>query len=206
MDMSKSEKASMDILRGIMDWGPLTLYSANSKTKLSIGTLYRHIKQLEETGKIRIYESNTKGRKKIKYGPTLYGMIILFRKDKKFADSIENYFLIWIENKEFQKELEKEGFDISGNLSESKFVFREYMEYFSAIEDLIESIRKGDNSVSRDILILISSSFLSSDPYYKKLWEDLYHNLPGMKKSLDEYMRSMIKNYNDFKKDFIAKK
>ena len=46
--------------------------------------------------------------------------IILFRKDKKFADSIENYFLIWIENKEFQKELEKEGFDISGNLSESR--------------------------------------------------------------------------------------
>ena len=204
--MSKSQKTSLDIFRGIMDWGPLTLYSANVKTKLSVGTLYRHIKQLEDSGKIRIYQSNTKGRKKIEYGPTIYGIVSLFREDRKFANSIENYFLLWIESKEFQKELEKEGFDISGNLSKSKHVFQEYMEYFSAIEDLIESIRKGDNYVSRDIMIIISSSLLSSNPHYKKLWEDLYQNLPGMRKSLDEYMENMIKNYKEFKKDFNENK
>ena len=204
--MSKSQKASLDILKGIMDWGPLSLYSANAKTKLSIGTIYRHIKQLENAGKIRIYHSNTKGRKKIEYGPTLYGMVSLFRQDKKFANLVENYFLLWIENYEFQNELEKEGFEISENLSKSKQVFREYMEYFSAIEELIESIRKGENTVSREILILISSGLLSSNPHYKKLWEDLYQNLPGMRKSLDEYMKNMIKNYRDFKKKFIAKK
>lgn len=206
MDISTSEKTSLDILRGIIEWGPLTLYSANAKTKLSIGTLHRHIRKLEEEGKIRIYELKTKGRKKIEYGPTLYGMISLYRRDKKFAHSIQNHFLLWMENKEFQKELEKEGFDISINLSKLKFVFQEYMIYFSAVEDLIEKIKKGENTISRDVLILISSGLLSSDPHYKQLWEELYQNLPGMRKSLDEYMNNMIISYKEFKKTFIRKK
>jgi len=206
MDMSTSEKTSMDIFMGIMDWGPLTLYSANAKTRMSIGTIHRHIKHLEEAGKIRIYKSKMKGRKKIEYGPTLYGMISFYRQDSKFASSIQNYFLLWIENEEFKKELEKEGFDISENLSKFKQIFQEYMEYFSAVEDQMERIRRGDNVISRDVLILISSGLLSSDPHYQKLWENLYQNLPGMRKSLDDFMKNMIKNYMSFKKKFTAKK
>ncbi len=205
MDMSNSEKTSMDIFRGIMDWGPLSLYSANVKTKMPIGTIHRHIKLLEKTGKIRVYESKTKGRKKIQYGPTIYGMIGFYRQDKKFAASIENYFLLWCENKEFQKELEKEGFDITVSLARSKQVFLKYMDYFSAVEEQMEKIKKGDNIISHDILILISSGLLSSDPHYQKLWQDLYQNLPGMRKSLDEYMTNMIKSYKEFKKRFSSK-
>ena len=205
MDMSSSEKTALDIFMAIMD-GPLTLYSANVKTRMSIGTIHRHIKQLEMAGKIRVYQEKTKGRKKIEYGPTLYGMISFYRQDRKFAANIQNYFLLWIENKEFLKELEKEGFDILRNLSDSKYVFQEYMEYFSAVEDQMERIRKGDNAVSRDVLILISSGLLSSDPHYQKLWMDLYQNLPGMRKTLDDYMRNMIKNYKDFKNSLIVKK
>ena len=205
MDMSTSEKTSLDIFRSILDLGPLSLYSANAKTRIPIGTIHRHIKLLEKAGKIRVYESNTKGRKKIQYGPTIYGMVSLYRQDKKFASSILNYFLLWNENKEFQKELEKEGFDVTKNVIKSKQIFKKYMDYFSAVEDQIEKIKKEDNVISREILILISSGLLSSDPYYQKLWQELYQNLPGMRKELDEYMTNMIKSYKEFKKQYNSK-
>lgn len=205
MDMSTSKKNSLDIFRSILDLGPLSLYSANLKTRIPIGTIHRHIKILEKAGKIRVYESNTKGRKKIQYGPTIYGMISLYRQDKKFASSVLNYFLLWCENKEFQKELEKEGFDITKNIIKSKLVFKKYMDYFSAVEDQIEKIKNEENVVSREVLILISSGLLSSDPYYQNLWQELYQNLPGMRKDLDEYMTNMIKSYKDFKKQFNLK-
>src|SRR3989338_3705699 len=201
-DMSTSQKTSMDIFRGIMDYGPLTLYSANSKTKMPIGTIHRHFKQLEKTGKIRAYESKKKGRKKIEYGPTIYGIISFYRQDKEFAKKIQNYFLIWIENKEFQNELEKEGFDITfDNLKKSKQIFQKYMDYFSAVEEQIEMIKRGEDIVSRDTLIVISSGLLSTNPQYQKLWTELYSSLPGMRKSLDDYMENMIKSYKEFKKN-----
>jgi hypothetical protein len=190
----------------IMNWGPLTLYSANAKTRMPIGTIHRHVKLLEKAGKIKAYESKTTGRKKIQYGPTIYGMISFYRQDKKFASLIQNYFLLWIEHKEFQKELEKEGFDISGNLAKSKHVFQKFMDYFSAVEEQMDKIKKGDSIISRDILILISSGLLSSDPHYQKLWQALYQNLPGMRKSLDEYMTNMIKSYKEFKKSTLKTK
>jgi hypothetical protein len=172
---------------------------------MPIGTIHRHIKLLEKNGKIKIYELKTKGRRKIQYGPTIYGILSFYRQDKKIASLIQNYFLLWIEYKEFQKELQKEGFDISGNLEESKIIFQKYMVYFSAVEDQIEKIKKDDNVVSRDVLILISSGLLSSDPQYQKIWEELYQNLPGMRKSLDQYMTNMIKSYKEFKKRLKSK-
>ena len=205
MDMSTAEKTSLDIFKSIMDWGPLSLYSANVKTRMPIGTIHRHMKLLEKTGKIKAYESKTTGRKKIQYGPTIYGMLSFYNQDKKFAASIQNYFLIWIENKEFQNELEKEGFDVSGNLAKSKQVFQKYMDYFSAVERKMDKIKKGDSVISRDVLILISSGLLSSEPHYQKLWKELYQNLPGVRKDLDEYMTNMIKSYKEFKKQFNSK-
>ena len=199
--MSTKTQTSVDIFRAIMDHGPLTLYSANNKTRIPIGTIHRHFKQLSKANKIRVYASKRKGRKKIEYGPTIYGMISFYRKDQEFAEKIENYFLMWIEHKEFQKELATEGFDTSlENLKKSKHVFKKYMNYFGAVEQQIEKIRKGEDAISRDILIILSSEMLSSNLYYQKLWIELYNELPGMQKSLDYYMESMIKSYKEFKK------
>jgi hypothetical protein len=199
--MSTANQTSVDIFRAIMDHGPLTLYSANSKTRIPIGTVHRHFKQLNKSGKIRVYESDRKGRKKIEYGPTMYGIVSFYKQDKEFAEKIENYYLIWIENKEFQKELEAEGFDISPeNLKKSKQVFRKYMNYFSAVEEQIEKVRSGEDSISHDMQIFFSSMILSSDPKYQKLWTELYGELPGMQKTLEEYMDTMIKSYKEFKK------
>lgn len=201
-DISTAAHTSMDIFRAIMDHGPLTLYSANSKTRIPIGTIHRHFKQLSKSGKIRVYKSKDKGRKKIEYGPTMYGIVSFYKQDKEFAEKIENYYLIWIENKEFQKDLEGEGFDVSiENLKKSKHVFRKYMNYFSAVEEQIEKMKSGEDSVSRDMQIFFGSMMLSSNPQYQKLWTELYNKLPGMQKSLEEYMETMIKSYKEFKKN-----
>lgn len=201
-DISTTAHTSMEIFRAIMDHGPLTLYSANSKTRIPIGTIHRHFKQLSKSGKIRVYDSKDKGRKKIEYGPTMYGIVSFYKQDKEFAEKIENYYLIWIENKEFQKDLEWEGFDVSSeNLKKSKHVFRKYMNYFSAVEEQIEKIKSGEDSVSRDMQIFFSSMMLSTNPKYQKLWTELYGELPGMQKSLEEYMDTMIKSYKEFKKN-----
>ena len=202
-DISTSSRTSMDIFKAIMDNGPLSLYSANSKTRISIGTIHRHFKQLSNLGKIRVYESQRKGRKRIIYGPTIQGMISLYRKDKDFAKKIENYFLIWIEDKEFQKELETEGFDISpDNLKKSKQVFRKYMDYFSAVEEQVERIRNEEDIISHKLQIFFGSMLLSSNPTYRRLWTELYQELPGMQKSLDEHMENMIKSYREFRNNF----
>ncbi len=202
-DISTTRQTSVDIFKAIMDYGPLTLYSANTKTKIPIGTIHRHFKQLSKAGKIRVYKSKRKGRKKIEYGPTIYGMISIYRQDKEFAGKIENYFLIWIERKEFQKDLAAEGFDITfESLKKSKHVFRKYMDYFSAVEEQIEKIRNGEDEISHDILIMLSSEMLSSNPHYHKLWIELYNKLPGMQKSIDEHMENIIKSYKEFKKNF----
>ena len=74
------------------------------------------------------------------------------------------------------------------------------MDYFGAVEQQIEKIRKGEDAISRDILIILSSEMLSSNPHYQKLLMELYNELPGMQKSLDEHMENMIKSYKEFKK------
>lgn len=203
VDMSSTSSTSVDIFRAIMDHGPLTLYSANQKTRIPIGTIHRHFKLLRDSGKIRVYKSKNKGRKKIEYGPTIYGILNAYKDDKEIAEKIENYFLIWMEHNEFQKELQVEGFDISPDkLKGSKTIFRKYMNYFSAVESQIEKIKSGQDQVSRDVLIILSSHILSSEPRYEKMWRELYSDLPGMQKSLDQYMENMIQSYNDFKKNF----
>ena len=202
-DISTQNRTSLDIFRAIMDHGPLTLYSATNQTKIPLGTIHRHFRQLIENGKIRTYQSQSKGRKKISYGPTMSGIISLYRADKTFANKIENYFLIWIDNTEFQAELKKEGFDISTeNLKKSKNIFRKYMDYFSAIETKIEKIRSGEDEISHELQIVLGAMLLSLEPTYRQIWMDLCFELPGMKKNLDGYMQETIKSYELFKKDF----
>ena len=200
-NISTAEQTSMDIFKVIMDYGPLTLYSTNAKTRISIGTIHRHIKQLEKARKIRVYEYQKEGRRKIKYGPTIYGMIHAYGCDAEFAKKTENYFLIWIEQKEFRRDLAAEGFDASpDNLKRSKHVFKKYMDYFSAVEEQIDRIKRGEGSLSREMLVFFSSMMMmSSDLHYQRLWTELYSELPGMRKNLDQQMENMAESYKHFK-------
>jgi hypothetical protein len=76
------------------------------------------------------------------------------------------------------------------------------MIYFSAVEEQIEKTRRGEDSVSHDMQVFFSSMMLSSYPHYQKLWIELYRELPGMRKNLDEYMENIMKSYDEFKKNF----
>ena len=128
-------------------------------------------------------------------------------KTKSLQKNIENYFLLWIKNKEFQKELESEGFDVSdNNLKNSKHVFKTYMDYFGAVEDQIERIMKGEDIISHNLQVFIGVFLLSSYPYYQKLWTELYNNLPLMQSNCDDYMQNMIKQYKEFKKKQLKTK
>ena len=201
-DISKAQQTSLDIFKAIMDNGsPLTLYSANSITRIPIGTIHRHFKMLEDTARIRPYQTDSDGRKKKEYGPTLYGITMCYIADKEFAKKAENYFLIWIENDEFKKELVVAGFDTNQDvLKKSKHVFKKYLDYFGAIEEQIERIKNGTDAVSHEIMTYIGTILLSSKPQYQKMWTELYHDLPGMQKRFDDNMRNMTKSYDNFTK------
>ena len=201
-DISKAQQTSLDIFKAIMNNGsPLTLYSANSITRIPIGTIHRHFKMLEETARIRPYQTDSDGRKKKEYGPTLYGITMCYITDKEFAKKAENYFLIWIENDEFKKELAVAGFDTNLEiLKKSKHVFKKYLDYFGAIEEQIERIKNGTDAVSHEIMTYIGTILLSSKPRYQKMWTDLYHDLPGMQKRFDDNMRNMTNSYANFTK------
>jgi len=81
MDISAHDKTALELFKIVINKGPLTLYSANSRSNMPIGTIHRHFKEMIETEKIMIYEISQAGRKKISYGPTLYGFIYFYRLD-----------------------------------------------------------------------------------------------------------------------------
>lgn len=201
--MSKTNPISADIFRLIADMGPLTLYSANSESDIPIGTIHRHFKELKESGKIRIYKIGKGQRRKIPYGPTVYGFIVQYSKDKKIADGIENYFLLWIEHQDFIEELLKEGFspETIRRPKDAKKLFKKYIQYCSAIEEKIEEIKSGKTTVPHEALLFISGLLLMQDSKYMNLWSELYSKMPGLRKTMDDYMENSIRSYKRFKKE-----
>jgi hypothetical protein len=184
-----------------LEHGPLTLYSANQKSSLAIGTIHRHFKQLQESAKIKVYHVDGK-RKKVAYGPTVFGFVSFYG-DRHVREKLENYFLLWSDKKEFLDDLYGEGFDkqqVSENPREYKKIFANYVKFFNGVEDTIDSIARGESDLPREILIFLSSALLTNDPKYQKIWEDLYANLPALRKSLDEYIYNTVSSYNEFKK------
>ncbi len=201
--MSKTRTTSVDIFRLIADKGPLTLYSANSESDMPIGTIHRHFKELKESGRIRVYKKGKGKRRKIPYGPTVYGFISQYSKDQKIADRIENYFLLWVEHQDFIEELLKEGFspETIRRPNSAKKLFRKYIHYCSAIEEKIEEIKSGKTTVPHEVLLFVSGLLLMQDSQYMNLWSELYSKIPGLRKTMDDYMENSIKSYNRFKKE-----
>ena len=200
-DISISKDTSADIFRLILDNGPLTLYVANKKSDLALGTIHRHFKQLQETAKIQQYDVGGK-RKKIAYGPTVFGFVY-FYDYKEIQDKLENYFLLWTDKKEFLDDLQAEGFDrrkIIQNPRESRKVFTKYVQFFNAVENNIDSITNGKSEIAREVLLFVSSALVSNNPKYQAIWEDLYVNLPSIRKSIDDYVHDTISSYRQFKK------
>ena len=205
MDISNYQRTAADIFTLVLEEGPLTLYSASRKSKVPLGTIHRHFKELEASEKIKIYSATDNRRKKIPYGPTVYGMASFYKNDRRLRPKIENYFLRWLDQIPFVTDLKKEGFDvekIKNAPHKSKILFRKYVQYLGGVEEQIDLIKEGSIEIPRDILIFIGGGLLSMKPGYEKIWEQLYAEMPGIRKALDDHLENSIKLQRYLKKKY----
>ena len=197
MDISNSTQTSLDIFRLIIDQGPLTLYSASTQSSFPLGTIHRHFKDMEHSEKITVYSDPSKGRKKKPYGPTVFGFVYYSRINKHIKSRLENYFLLWLDHKDFQDDLVKNGFDINAimqNPKKSKELFHKYVEYCSLIENQLDHLKNDWNSIPRDFAVFIGEvMLLTNEPSRFKTWQELYLKMPGLREYADSHLNNMKK-------------
>ena len=201
MDISTHDKTASVLFKMILEKGPLTLYTANTKSDIPIGTIHRHFKEMEDTEKIKIYDHGKSGRKKISYGPTLYGLISFYSIDKEIEKKLEDYFDQWIRKEQFLVELKNAGFDEKKIHSiTTKKVFRKYVQYYAGVEEQLIYFAKNINELPHDLRMFLGEFLVVTKSDYKKLWEELYLSLPGFRKNVKDFFSEMIKFYSELKK------
>lgn len=202
MDISHHDKTAVRLFKLILTDGPITLYKATSESDIPIGTIHRHFKEMEEGKKIRIYLHSSDGRKKIAYGPTLYGFVYFFRIDNELANKLEDYFDFWIRKNQFASDLVDAGFDTKSITSDQKTkkIFRKYIQYYSGVEDQLINFSKNLEEIPHETRLFIGEFLLSTKKEYKKTWEELYSSLPGFRKNVLEFFESMMRVYSDLKR------
>jgi hypothetical protein len=203
MDISTSHRTASDIFRLILDAGPLTLYSASAKSSIPLGTIHRHFKEMEQSGKIKVYTDKHKGRQKKPYGPTVHGFVFFYGLDKIINSKLENYFLLWIDHKEFLEDLQGQGFDVDKIIKQPKTstaLFRKYVHYFAGVENQLELLKNGTASIPQEVLHFIGEALLSMKPEYMKIWQELYKNMPGIKNNVDTYLENTMDLYKQLKR------
>ena len=203
MDISAHDKTALELYKIIINKGPLTLYSANSRSNMPIGTIHRHFKEMIETEKIMIYEISQAGRKKISYGPTVFGFIYFYRLDDEIKKNLDSYFDTWIKKEKFVEDLKKAGFDekkITSDAKESKKIFSKFIYFYAGIEDQLEYLVKNLKDVPRDIRWFMGGFLLVHKKEYMKAYNDLVRTMPGLRKDISNFLESMIESYGNLKK------
>jgi len=203
MDISAHDKTALELFKIVINKGPLTLYTANSRSNMPIGTIHRHFKEMIETEKIMVYEISQAGRKKISYGPTVYGFIYFYRLDDEIKKNLDSYFDTWIKKEKFVEDLKKAGFDekkITSDAKESKRIFSKFIYFYAGIEDQLEYLVKNLKDVPRDIRWFMGGFLLVHKKEYMKAYNDLVRTMPGLRKDISNFLESMIESYGNLKK------
>ena len=203
MDISAHDKTALELFKIIITKGPLTLYSANARSNIPIGTIHRHFKEMIETEKIMVYEMSQAGRRKISYGPTLYGFIYFYRLDDEIKKNLDSYFGTWIKKEKFLEDLKKAGFDekkIIADGKTSKKIFSKFVYFYAGVEDQLEYLIKNLKDVSRDIRWFIGGFLLVRKREYMKTYDELVTTMPGLRKDISNFLESMIESYGRLKK------
>ena len=203
MDISAHDKTALELFKIVINKGPLTLYTANSRSNMPIGTIHRHFKEMIETEKIMVYEMSQAGRKKISYGPTLYGFIYFYRLDDEIKKNLDSYFDTWIKKEKFVEDLKKAGFDekkITSDAKESKKIFSKFIYFYAGIEDQLEYLVKNLKDVPRDIRWFMGGFLLVHKKEYMKTYDELVRTMPGLRKDISNFLESMIESYGKLKK------
>jgi len=203
MDISAHNRTALELFKIIITKGPLTLYSANARSNMPIGTIHRHFKEMIETEKIMVYEASQAGRKKISYGPTLYGFIYFYRLDDEIKKNLDSYFDTWIKKEKFVEDLKEAGFDerkIIADEKTSRKIFSKFVYFYAGIEDQLEYLVKNLKDVPRDIRWFIGGFLLVRKREYMKTYDELVGLMPGLRKDISNFLESMIKSYGKLKK------
>lgn len=202
MDISSHDKTALELFKAIIDKGPLTLYSANTQSNMPIGTIHRHFKEMVKTEKIMVYKSSTSGRKKISYGPTVYGFVYFYRMDEELQKNLDFYFDTWIKNEKFVDDLVKSGFDKKRMTldKKSKKTFAKFVYFYAGVEDQLNYLVKNLNDVPRDVRWFIGGFLLVRKKEYMQTHEELITEIPGLRKDISNFLEVMIKSYGKLKK------
>ena len=202
MDISAHDKTALELFKVIINKGPLTLYSANTRSNMPIGTIHRHFKEMIRTEKIMIYETSTSGRKKISYGPTVYGFVYFYRMDEEIRKNLDFYFDTWIKNEKFIDDLVESGFDKTRIISEkkSKKVFAKFVYFYAGVEDQLHYLVRNLDDVHRDVRWFIGGFLLVRKKEYMQAHEELVKDIPGLRKDITNFLDAMIKSYGKLKK------
>lgn len=169
---------------------------------MPIGTIHRHFKEMIETEKIMIYEISASGRKKISYGPTVYGFVYFYTMDEEIRKNLDFYFDTWTKNEKFVDDLVKSGFDKTKIISDkkSKKMFAKFVYFYAGVEDQLNYLVKNLNDVHRDIRWFIGGFLLVRKKEYMQAHEELVAEIPGLRKDISNFLEAMIKSYGKLKK------
>jgi hypothetical protein len=197
MDISGRDRTAAEIFKVIISKGPITLYATNTESSVPIGTIHRHFKEMLETQKIKVYDYTKFGRKKISYGPTLYGFIYFYRVDDEIRKSLASYFDSWTRKEKFRSELIQAGFDekkLETNSSESKKIFEKFVYFYSGVEDQLAYLVKNLNEVPHDVRWFLGGFLLVRKPEYMKVYEDLLDLMPGLRQDIKNIMQNTMRS------------
>jgi len=203
MDISTHDKTAVEIFRIIIERGPITLYTTNVVSKMPIGTIHRHFKEMLSTEKIKPYKISSKGRKKIEYGPTLYGFIYFYKVDEEIKNNLDSYFDKWIEKSQFVLELRQAGFDeksLESNPKLSKKIFERFVYFYAGVEEQLDYFAKNISEVSRDIRWFLGAFLLVRKKEYMRVYEEIVNSLPGYRSDVSEFLEEIIKSHSRLKK------
>lgn len=195
MDISGAARTGADIFRLVADIGPVTLYSASTRSRFALGTLHRHFKEMLRAGTLAEYDDLEGRRKRKPYGPTVLGFVHYSRIDDKISNKLENYFLLWVEAAEFRDDLTSHGFSAKSVAQDprgSKDLFCKYVKYYSLIEEQLDNLRNNWNLVPRDLALFMGEvMLLTLEPSQFRTWKELYLKMPGLRERADSRIGHM---------------
>lgn len=202
MDISSHDKTALELFKVIINKGPLTLYSANTLSNMPIGTIHRHFKEMIKTEKIMVYQTSTSGRKKISYGPTVYGFVYFYTMDEELRKNLDSYFDSWIKNVKFVDDLVESGFDKKRIASDkkSKKTFAKFVYFYAGVEDQLNYLVKNLSDIPRDVRWFIGGFLLVRKKEYMQTHEELVTEIPGLRKDISNFLQVMIKSYGKLQK------
>lgn len=203
MDISAHNKTALEIFKTILEKGPITLYKTNSESNLPIGTIHRHFKEMLSLEIIKPYDVSSEGRRKIEYGPTLYGLIYFYRLDNAIKKNIGKYYEKWVEKNQFVSDLKEAGFDektLRTKSSESKKIFEKFVHFYSGVEEELDFFTRNINEISREVRWFLGAFLLVRKKEYMQEYEEIVRSLPGYRSDVSGFLEEIVRSYSKLKK------